>query len=154
MTILVAVDFSEVTVRMIEAVRRIPRRGGTRFVVLHVAEPDPEFVGWEAGPGVVRKQVANEFRRERQDVEALAATLRGEGLDAIGLVVQGPTVATILDEADRIGAELLVVGGHGRGAAYDLVVGSVSAGVIRKAKVPVLVVPDKGTGTFSQLHRA
>jgi nucleotide-binding universal stress UspA family protein len=86
-------------------------------------------------------------------VETLAATLREEGLDAIGLVVQGPTVATILDEAVRIGAELLVVGGHGRGAAYDLVVGSVSAGVIRKATVPVLVVPEKGTGTFSHRHR-
>jgi nucleotide-binding universal stress UspA family protein len=34
-----------------------------------------------------------------------------------------------------------VVGSHGHGAAYDLLVGSISAGIIRKAEVPVVVVP-------------
>jgi nucleotide-binding universal stress UspA family protein len=33
------------------------------------------------------------------------------------------------------------MGSHGRGKLFDLVVGSVSAGVIRKSPVPVLVVP-------------
>lgn len=143
MTILVAVDFSDVTRKMLDAVLRIPGHGEAKVVVLHVAEPDPEFVGWEAGPGVVRKAVAVEFRRERHSVEEMAAALREGGVDAVGHVVQGPTVATILEEAERSGAELLVVGSHGRGAAYDLAVGSVSAGVIRKARVPVLVVPDR-----------
>jgi len=144
MTILVAVDDTAVTGRMLEAVLRVPGREGMKVVVLHVAEPDPEFVGWGAGPGVVRDQVAREFRRERQQVEDMAARLRAEGIEASGLVVQGPTVRTILDEGERFGAELFVVGSHGRGAAYDLAVGSVSAGVIRKARVPVLVVPDRG----------
>ena len=142
MTILVAVDFSEVTSRMLEAVLRVPHREEMKVVVLHVAEPDPEFVGWDAGPGVVRNQVAREFRRERQDVEAMTAKLREDGVDAIGLVVQGPTVSTVLQEGERVGADLLVVGSHGRGAAYDLAVGSISAGIIRKARVPVLVIPD------------
>ena len=143
MTVLVAVDFSDVTRRMLDAVLRIPAREGRKVVVLHVAEPDPEFVGWEAGPGVVRKAVAMEFRRERHSIEEIASELREGGFDAVGLVVQGPTVVKILEEAERSGAGLIVVGSHGRGAAYDLAVGSVSAGVIRKAKVPVLVVPDR-----------
>jgi nucleotide-binding universal stress UspA family protein len=141
MNMLVAVDLSDVSNAMLEAVRRIPRREDLAVVVLHVAEPDPDFVGWEAGPGVVRDQVARQFRDEKHGVEALAARLREEGVDARGLVVQGATVATILDEADRFGADLVVVGSHGHGAAYDLAVGSISAGVIRKSKVPVLVIP-------------
>lgn len=142
MKVLVAVDLSEVSAKMLEAVRRIPTRDGLSVVVLHVAEPDPDFVGWEAGPGVVRDQVARQFRDEKHAVEAMAAKLRDDGIDARGLVVQGATVAAVLDEAERLGAELLVVGSHGHGAAYDLAVGSISAGIIRKAKTPVLVVPD------------
>jgi nucleotide-binding universal stress UspA family protein len=143
MTILVAVDFSDVSGKMLDAVLRILRADQLQVFVVHVAEPDPEFVGWEAGPGVVRDQVAAEFHRERQDVESMAERLRREGVDATGLVVQGPTVATILDEIQRRGAELLVVGSHGHGAAYDLAVGSISSGVIRKSPVPVLVIPDR-----------
>ena len=143
MTILVAVDFSAVSGKMLAAVREIPRGDGLKVFLVHVAEPDPEFVGWETGPDVVRDQVAAEFQRERRDVEAMAAELRADGIDATALVVQGPTVATILDEVERRGAELLIVGSHGHGAAYDLTVGSVSAGVIRKTSVPVLVVPDR-----------
>ena len=143
MNVLVAVDLSDVSRKMLDAVVHIPRRDGMKVVVVHVAEPDPEFVGWDAGPGVVRASVAAEFQRERHEVEAMAATLRESGIEAVGLVVQGPTVATILDEVVRREADLLVVGSHGRGAAYDLTVGSISSGVIRKATIPVLVIPDR-----------
>lgn len=45
---------------------------------------------------------------------------------------------TILAEADRVGADLVAVGSHGHGAAYDLAIGSISAGVIRASSKPVL----------------
>lgn len=140
MSLLVAVDFSPVTKRQIEAVRRLaaPRR---RVFVLHVAEPDPDFVGFEGGPDEVRDQIAAEYREEHRRVQALAAELRDAGLEATGMLVQGPTVATILEQVDRLEADAIVVGSHGHGAIFDLVVGSVSSGVIRRSRVPVLVVP-------------
>jgi nucleotide-binding universal stress UspA family protein len=55
--------------------------------------------------------------------------------------VSGPTVQTILEQAEKLDADVIVMGSHGRGKLFDLVVGSVSAGVIRKSPVPVLVVP-------------
>lgn len=142
MTILVAVDLSAVSRKMLDAVLRMPRSAGTTVYVVHVAEPDPEFAGWDAGPRAARKQAAAEFQSERHEIEAMAERLRAAGLDASGLVVQGPTVETVLDEVVRRGADLLVVGSHGHGAAYDLAVGSVSSGIIRKSTVPVLVIPD------------
>ncbi|MCM2257510.1 MAG: universal stress protein [Vicinamibacteria bacterium] len=169
MTILVAVDLSEASHKLLDAARRVARReggvgaeelrsrrspqgtgdgrcpasepDGSKVYVVHVVEPDPEFVGWGAGPGVVRDQVAEGFRRERHAVEELAAALRADGIEAHGLTIQGPTVAALLQEAERLAAELIVVGSHGHGVAYDLAVGSTSSGVIRKSVVPVLVVP-------------
>jgi nucleotide-binding universal stress UspA family protein len=142
MTVLVAVDFSAVTDQTLATVQRCCPLAGLRVVVLHVAEPDPAFVGWDAGPDVVRDQVASELRREKHQVEQLAAGLRAVGIEATGLAVQGSIVATILSEADRVSADLIAIGSHGHGAAYDLTVGSISAGVIRASTRPVLVTPD------------
>ena len=143
MNILVAVDFSDVSRGIVDLVRRLPQADRGKVFLLHVTEPDPEFVGWEAGPGVVRDQMAAHFQHQRREIESMAADLREAGRDVTAMVIQGPTVATILDEIERRGAGLVVVGSHGHGAAYDLLVGSISSGVIRKSPVPVLVVPHR-----------
>ena len=52
-----------------------------------------------------------------------------------------------VEQAEKLEAEVIVVGSHGRGKLFDLVVGSVSAGVIRKAQVPVLVVANPNLET-------
>jgi len=144
MNVVVAVDFSDVTQRMLDVVREVSEGRAMRIYVIHVAEPDPAFVGWDVGPEVVRRQVATELRREHSDVENLAKKLRDAGRDVTALCVQGPTIDTILNQAEQLRADLIVIGSHGHGATYDLLVGSVSSGVIRSAKVPVLVVPARG----------
>ncbi|MDP2470958.1 MAG: universal stress protein [Candidatus Palauibacterales bacterium] len=142
MSLLVAVDFSDVSDAQMEIVGRLARPNRAIYL-LHVAEPDPSFIGYEAGPDEVRHEVAVEFKREHDQLQALAGRLREAGHRVTALMVQGPTVATILEQADRVEAEVIVVGSHGRGKLFDVMVGSVSAGVIRKAKVPVLVVPSR-----------
>lgn len=141
MSILVAVDLSPASEKVVEAAGRIAKLTGASVYVLHAAEPEPDFVGYDAGPEVVRTQVAHELRREHRDVQALAENLRQAGLDATALLVRGPTVETTLQEADKLKAELIVVGTHGHGAVYDVLIGSYSAGIIRRSKLPVLVVP-------------
>ncbi|MDH4019856.1 MAG: universal stress protein [Xanthomonadales bacterium] len=141
MNILVAVDLSPASSSVVEAAGRVAKLTGAKVYVLHAAEPEPDFVGYDAGPEVVRTQVAQELRREHRDVQTLAEKLRNDGLDATALLVRGPTVETTLKEADNLEAELIVVGTHGHGAVYDVLIGSYSAGIIRKSKRPVLVVP-------------
>jgi nucleotide-binding universal stress UspA family protein len=141
MNILVAVDLSPASEKVVEAARGIAELTGATVYILHVAEPDPDFVGYDAGPEVVRTQVARELRREHRAVQALAENLRAEGLDATALLVRGPTVQTTLKEAENLKAGLIVVGTHGHGAVYDVLIGSYSAGIIRSSKLPVLVVP-------------
>ena len=142
MSLLVAVDFSAVADDQLEIVSRLARPN-REIYLLHVAEPDPTFIGMEAGPDEVRHQVAEEFKREHDQIHEFADRLREQGHEVNALLVQGPTVQTILEQAERLEAEVIVVGSHGRGKLFDLVVGSVSAGVIRKSHVPVLVVPTR-----------
>jgi nucleotide-binding universal stress UspA family protein len=143
MKVLVAVDLSPASDKVVAAAGRVATQTGAEVYVLHVAEPEPDFVGYEAGPEVVRGQVAREYREEHRGVQKLADGLRADGIEATALLVRGPTVVTTLAQAEKLGAELIVVGSHGHGAIYDVLVGSYSAGVLRGSSVPVLVVPTR-----------
>ncbi len=141
MNILVAVDLSPGSEKVVATAGRLAKPMGAKVYVVHVAEPEPDFVGYDAGPEVVRTQVAEELHREHRDVQNLAQSLRDDGLDATALLIRGPTVDTALKEAANLEADLIVVGSHGHGAVYDVLVGSYSAGIIRRSELPVLVVP-------------
>ena len=141
MKILAAVDFSAVTEQVLETLVRIAATFPAEVWLVHVAPPDPAFVGYGAGPKAVRGQVAAEHHARHQQVQQLADRLRADGVEATALLLQGPTVATLIAEANRLPAELIVLGSHGHGAVYELLVGSVSEGVVRAAQVPVLLIP-------------
>lgn len=140
-TILVPVDFSDVTPRVVETARSIARAFDARMVLLHVSEPEPDFIGFEPGPMAVRTAVARDFKKEHQKLEELSATVAVEGFQVLALHIQGPIVDKVLEEAKTQEADAIVMGSHGHGALFEFLVGSVTSGILRAAKVPVCVVP-------------
>lgn len=148
--LLVCVDFSEVTEAVVAQAQSIATLTSARVRVLHVAAPDPDFVGFEAGPDSVRHQVALGLREEHAKLERIAERLRSEGVAASPMMVQGSTVATILDQARRFEADLIVLGSHGHGALFHLIAGSVAEGVLREGAVSVLVVPARQATATAQ----
>lgn len=140
---LVPIDLSAGTERIVEQAAALAAALKAHMVMLHVAAPDPDFVGFDAGPDTVRAYMAEKYREEHRAVQAVADRFREQGIDATALVVQGPTVEMILQEAEKLQVDLIVLGSHGHGAMYHLLLGSVSDGVIRGTEVPVLVVPTR-----------
>jgi nucleotide-binding universal stress UspA family protein len=119
--------------------------------VVSVIEPDPGpadlTYGW------------NYAELERQDHERLEASMA----HAVRRVDARVDVSTEIvhgypdDELARLGGDvdLLICGSRGRGALGRVVLGSVSAGVLRKARCPVLVVPRGAAGVgFASLTPA
>lgn len=143
MKLLVAVDFSERTERVLQVASELAQRLGASAWVVHVADPDPDFVGYDAGPDVVRDQVAKELRDEHRRLQGYADDMRAAGVDATAMLVRGPTVETLLEMADKQDADLIVAGSHGRSMVGEMLLGSVSQGLIRAARWPVTVVPMK-----------
>lgn len=141
MKILVAIDLSEATPRVLQVTERVARQSAGEVRLLHVAEAEPDFMGYDSGPEVVRDQIAKEFRDEHRAVQSHAESLRESGIECSARLIQGPIVETVFNEAQRFEADLLIVGSHGFGALYDLLVGSVSRGILKDADIPVLVVP-------------
>ena len=55
-------------------------------------------------------------------------------------MLRGDPVDEIVAYADTVDADLIVVGSRGHGAVASALLGSVSRGVLREARRPVLVV--------------
>lgn len=69
--------------------------------------------------------------------------LQAHGVDATGSVIEGQAVyRAILDAAEAVDADLVVMGSHGRHGLEKLILGSVTAQVLSHAHLPVLVVRD------------
>jgi nucleotide-binding universal stress UspA family protein len=140
-TILAALDLSEATAAILRQVAGLAHALRARVWIIHVAEPDPEFVSREVDPEVMRDDLAGDYRKEHRELQRLAEDLRNDGLETTALLVQGPTSEKILEEARRLGADLIVVGSYGKGGVRRLLFGSTSEDVLQSAGVPVLVVP-------------
>jgi nucleotide-binding universal stress UspA family protein len=59
----------------------------------------------------------------------------------------GPPIPHILAEAERTDADYIIMGSHGHTALYDLLVGSTTHGILRKARCPVVVIPAAAAAT-------
>ena len=144
MKLLAALDLDRMTPDVLRETRLWTRRLGAELFLIHVAEPDPDFIGYGAGPESVRLAIAHKFTRAHQRLEALATELRKEGFVATtALLIQGATAETILREADRIAADVIVMGTRAHGPMREIFVGSVSKEVLRKSTRPVLLIPPR-----------
>lgn len=82
--------------------------------------------------------------QERGRLEAAAAELvlrgRRDQVPTSFLIWEGDPAESIIDAAQSEGADMIVVGSHGRGALGRALIGSVSDQVVRRAPCPILVV--------------
>ncbi|RJP57386.1 MAG: universal stress protein [Ignavibacteriales bacterium] len=141
--ILVPIDFSDATKKIIEQAIKYAKSLGGEIRLLHVAAPEPEFIGDEVGPKVLRDQKAKRLRDQHKKIQKLAGNIEKEGIKTTPLLVQGVTVDEIIKESKKFNASIIIMGSHGHGAMYNLLMGSVIEGVIRTSKIPVLVIPVK-----------
>jgi len=140
-SIIVGVDFSDNSERVLALAADIAGGFKAKLWLIHVAAPNPEFVGYQAGPQTVRDARASELREEHRVLQSLAQKLRQAGLEATALLIEGSTVEALLAQAAELEADLIVVGSHGRGVLGRALIGSVSEGVTRRGERPVLIVP-------------
>ena len=144
--ILIATDLSECSLPALHAGLTLARRLEAAVVVVYVSEPAYGSRGWftpMAGNEVEmilgwtrREEEAARTRLEKQIKEA--GHVAGDALQLELRIVTGVPHDAILDEATRCGADLLVVGSHGRRGIQHALLGSVAERLVRLAAIPVL----------------
>ena len=87
------------------------------------------------------RQVVGELETQSETaVERVADRLREAGVTAETVVLQGTPATTIADRAEETGADLIVMGTHGRTGIGRFLLGSTTERLIRHAPTPVLSV--------------
>ena len=151
MKILICVDLSKSTTAIVNYGKNLARQLSARVCLLHVTDSQEEMVGYGGvfgefpiyiDPKELRQDIAERFHREHQHVQQLSQQLQAEGLGCVGLLINGTSiVSTIVKEAEKLNADMIIVGSQHKGLWSQWVEGSTSKSLITQAKVPVLVVP-------------
>ena len=132
-TILFATDFSSASDEALPHAEALARQAGARLVIVHVEEPPLAYGGGELYYGIPEPDSA----RIRQMLEAVkpAAT----DVPFVHRLALGDPAGEIVRLAADEGAELIVLGTHGRTGMLRFLMGSVAEAVVRRATCPVMV---------------
>ena len=143
MKILLPVDGSAHSNAVVQELLHRPWPSGTQVEVISVAHPVPEILDpLLMGRAVHIESLERERKRARRDVDEAAATItRGTPfLEVSTKVLEGSPKVAIVDEASAWGADLIMLGSHGYGAALRFLLGSVSHAVALHAPCSVEIV--------------
>ncbi len=137
-SVLVAVDFSEASRNALNYGRNLARAFGGRLHVVHVADVISTSAAqfYPEGPGEPEAKATELATTQLRTY--LAAENAGDA--RIGVRVAPDAAEAIIDYAEEIHADLLVLGTHGRTGVSRIIMGSVAEHVVRRAPCPVLVV--------------
>jgi nucleotide-binding universal stress UspA family protein len=147
MKVLLAVDGSDASMSAVAATAALPTRPGSEIRVVSVVPTTfaPEGSPW---PNVIRVDPPNDRERVFDDVARrlldIADRLRVGDRTVHVEVLDGRPATEIVLEAERWGADLIVMGARGLSTARRLLIGSVSSEVVDHAPCPVLVARGDG----------
>lgn len=148
-TLLVPHDFSPCADRALALASDLARLHGSKVVLVHVTDLPPGLTAdamlsdRETGELVRVDAYARSGATSR--LEALAAPYRDAGLEVSIRAVLGDTADEILQLVPEVGADVIIMGTHGREGIKHLLMGSMAEKVVRQSDVPVLTVrvPDE-----------
>ncbi|KWK05153.1 universal stress protein [Burkholderia stagnalis] len=144
--ILVALDGSETSSRALEAALTLASESGARLTPVYVVDfmaPAYDALGYD--PSILIGAFREEGLRVTDDAAKRMAARGVSGATQIVDVDAGEDIAhRILSAAQQIGADLIVMGTHGRRGFRRLVLGSVAERVLRGAACPVLMITAHG----------
>jgi nucleotide-binding universal stress UspA family protein len=147
-TILVPVDFSPVSRRVLQEARKLAQLSRARIVLIHILK-HPIFateysallardaIGMLTYPPEV---IAASERAARAHLTKCCHELRKDGLAADQRIYEGIPGDEIVREAKKLQPEYIVIGSHGHNAFYNFVVGTTAGAVLKAAPCPVIIV--------------
>jgi nucleotide-binding universal stress UspA family protein len=148
--IVAATDFSEDSTLALGYAEELARRFGAEMILLHVDQAlPPVMVSPEIGPvmdvGAMTRIGEEQRIMAQKELDKVVNRLRDGGLKARPVLKVGSPFLEIIHTAQTEGADLIVMGTHGRTGIAHVLMGSVAERVVQKAHCPVLTIrhPDR-----------
>ena len=140
--ILVAVDESPISYAAVEASLALAKSLGSQVTLTTVLAVDP-FVGvdfYKLAPSITEYVMQAQKNAEAQLAEIQLAFVR-DGIPVNSKIIHGQEPAEgILLAADEVGADLIMMGSHGRKGLKKIILGSVAQSVLNISPLPVMII--------------
>ena len=141
--ILVPVDFSDCSLDALEYAAVMAQQAKASVMLLHVLEPVSYGLDFDLGHFRSREDVRESWTKR---LEELAATHQHPHMPIEYRLRGGFPADSILDAAQTLSCDLIVMGTHGRRGISHTISGSVAEAVLRKARCPVVAVRSQKFG--------
>lgn len=150
--VLLTLDGSDLSALAVPHAAQIASTAGAAVVLLRVIDSVGHIIaqttpaGFEPMPGAVTAELAQEAvagqrAAAERDLTTVAQQLNAQGVSRVDLeIVEGVPGDAVVDAADRLGCDLIVMATHGRSGLGRAVLGSVADHVVRHTKCAVLLV--------------
>lgn len=141
--ILVPVDGSSTSLKAVAKAAGLAKAFGSQVTAVYVLDPYP-FTGVGADFAYGQAQYLTAATAEaNKALDDVKSSMADSGVTLNTLVGEGHAVHEgIVRVGENVGADLIVMGSHGRRGLEKLVLGSVAQRVLQVAHVPVMVVRD------------
>jgi nucleotide-binding universal stress UspA family protein len=143
-TFLVPVDFSAVSKEIVDTAVTFAHSFSGKVVLLHVIQPPIITSEYALPVEAVQEAIIASEKDASDKLTAYSAQFQAAGVGLEAIVRHGPPVHAILEEAQKVDADFIIMGSHGHGKIYDLLVGSTASGVIKEARCGVIIMPSVG----------
>jgi len=144
--ILVPVDGSPTSIRGLDEAIGLAKLGGGSVRLVHVLDR-VVFPGGETYTVDVFGLLREAGERILQKMKAHAAAAGIDASTFLSEVLPGRVCDVVVEQAKQFGADLIVLGTHGRRGVSRLLVGSDAEQIVRVAPVPVLLVREASAAT-------
>lgn len=145
-TILAPVDFSSATERVVAEAAALARAHGGRVVLLSVIQPPAITSEYAPLMENLSEITAAGEKAAAKRLARLQEQLQREEIPTETVQTNGSPILHIVEQANKLQADYIVMGSHGHTALYDLLVGSTTHGVLMRANCPVMILPAVKTG--------
>lgn len=139
--ILIPIDFSDNSINALKYAINIANRFNSNIILLHCFEFKESIDIWADFESRIRREANEELAKIRKQFQS--SLFRDTSLEV--RVVEGNTVDNILKIASVNRVDMIVMGTQGASGFKQLFLGSNTTAVLKKAKIPVLVIPNNFT---------
>jgi len=139
--LLIPTDFSDNAIKAVTYAAEIAKRTGAAIYLLHVIEPVTDRI---RQPYPLHERLEEEIANARlNDLKSLKDTLADVYPDITieTELAKGTVTTSILDYAENLPADIIIMGTQGASGLKEVFLGSISGGTIGRTTIPVLAIP-------------
>jgi nucleotide-binding universal stress UspA family protein len=138
-TILCALDLSQHSEVVAEHAAAFAKAFSAKVVAVYIAPALTQYVGFHVPPSSIENFVSEIVTGAEQNMKEFVEE-NFKDVAAEGKVANGYAAEEILNQAESCGADLIVMGTHGRVGIDRILFGSVAERIVKSSPIPVVTV--------------